>query len=187
LGRVYQEESRAYDSSGALTVLTDSIPSRDYRNSSVSLEMGTEIWNRLNDQAAAGKVVVGWYHSHPNLGAFFSGTDRRTQRAFFNHHYSIGWVIDRFRDQQKVFCGGESDEYQHCILTRRASDQARCIVRAEGLRERDAGCPRLVRGYRFVDHAAASAFGKGRCPVGAAERHPARNAGLSRQAAGVLQ
>jgi proteasome lid subunit RPN8/RPN11 len=116
LGRVYQDESRARDSNGALTVLTDSIPSKDYRNSSVSLEMGTEVWNRLGDPAAAGKVVVGWYHSHPNLGAFFSGTDRGTQRAFFNHHYSIGWVIDPFRDEQKVFCGGESDEYQHSLL-----------------------------------------------------------------------
>ena len=35
-------------------------------------------------------------------------------------------------------------------LTRRASDQARCIVRAGGLRERDAGCPRLVRKFRLV-------------------------------------
>ena len=67
------------------------------------------------------------------------------------------------------------------LLTRRASDQARCIVRAEGLRERDAGCPRLVRKFRRVIAAAPSAFGKGWCRVGAAERHPARNAGLSRQ------
>ena len=64
-------------------------------------------------------------------------------------------------------------------LTRRASDQARCIVRAGGLRERDAGCPRLVRKFRLVIPWAS--FGKVWCPVGAAERHPARNAGLSRQ------
>ena len=53
-------------------------------------------------------------------------------------------------------------------LTRRASDQARCIVRAGGLREIDAGGPRLVRKFRLVVHATPSAFGKEWCPVGAA-------------------
>ena len=43
-------------------------------------------------------------------------------------------------------------------LTRRASDQARCIVRAGGLREIDAGGPRLVRKFRLVVHATPSAF-----------------------------
>jgi hypothetical protein len=57
---------------------------------------------------------------------------------------------------------------RNIFLTRRASDQARCIVRAEGLRERDAGCLRLVRKYRLVIPAAPWAFGKGWCPVGAA-------------------
>ena len=53
-------------------------------------------------------------------------------------------------------------------LTRRASDQARCIVRAGGLREIDAGGPRLVRKFRLVVHATPLAFGKEWCPVGAA-------------------
>ena len=44
------------------------------------------------------------------------------------------------------------------LLTRRASDQARCIVRAGGLREIEAGGPRLVRKFRLVVHATPSAF-----------------------------
>ena len=47
---------------------------------------------------------------------------------------------------------------RNIILTRRASDQARCIVRAGGLREIDAGGPRLVRKFRLVVHATPSAF-----------------------------
>jgi hypothetical protein len=43
-------------------------------------------------------------------------------------------------------------------LTRRASDQARCIVRAGGLREIEAGGPRLVRKFRLVVDATPSAF-----------------------------
>ena len=84
---------------------------------------------------------------------------------------------------QKVVanCEIDSQNIGYKSLTRRASDQARCIVRAGGLREIDAGGPRLVRKFRLVVHATPSAFGKEWCPVGAAERHPARNAGLSRQ------
>lgn len=116
LGRVYQANTGGHNPTDTLIFLTHSVPSADYRNSPVSLEMGTEIWCRANEHISARNIVVGWYHSHPNLGAFFSGTDRRTQRAFFNHHYSLGWVIDPFRDEQKVFYGAESKEYQHPVL-----------------------------------------------------------------------
>ena len=116
LGHVYQADVTQIVSAEALTVVTQSVPSHKHRNSSVSLEMNTEVWSRANDHLSSGNIVVGWYHSHPNLGAFFSGTDRRTQRAFFNHHYSLGWVIDPIRDQQRVFCGGESEEYLHRIV-----------------------------------------------------------------------
>lgn len=92
-----------------------SVSSISYRNSAVALEMSSEIWNQL-----AGRnhedLVVGWYHSHPNLGAFFSGTDRKTQKAFFNHAYSLGWVIDPIKKEQKVFVAGESIEYGHPIM-----------------------------------------------------------------------
>ncbi|GGA51374.1 hypothetical protein GCM10010981_45960 [Dyella nitratireducens] len=53
-------------------------------------------------------LVVGWFHSHPNLGAFFSGTDRKTQRDFFFHPYSTGYVVDPVRDEHAFFLGAES-------------------------------------------------------------------------------
>ena len=53
-------------------------------------------------------MVVGWYHSHPNRGAFFSGTDRRTQRALFTQSYSIGLVIDPVRGEEAWFWGPDS-------------------------------------------------------------------------------
>jgi proteasome lid subunit RPN8/RPN11 len=52
--------------------------------------------------------VVGWYHSHPGLGAFFSHTDRRTQQAFFAHAYSVGWVVDPLRGESAWFVGPRS-------------------------------------------------------------------------------
>ena len=48
-------------------------------------------------------------------------------------------------------------------LTRRASDEARCFVRAGGLREIDAGGTRLVRKFRLVFMRLLRPFGKGWC------------------------
>jgi len=117
LGQVWQQDNvNVRNPAGALTILVEAVPSVDYRNTSVSLEMGTDVWSRVNERVSDEEIVVGWYHSHPNLGAFFSGTDRRTQRAFFNHHYSLGWVIDPLREEQRVFVGRDSEEYQSSIL-----------------------------------------------------------------------
>lgn len=116
LGQVWQQKKNVQNPAGALTILVEAIPSVDYRNTSVSLEMGTDVWSQVNERLSAENIVVGWYHSHPNLGAFFSDTDRKTQRAFFNHYYSLGWVIDPIRDVQRVFVGKDSKEYQPSIL-----------------------------------------------------------------------
>jgi proteasome lid subunit RPN8/RPN11 len=41
------------------------------------------------------KSIVGWYHSHPALGCFVSGTDFETQKRFQAlFPYAVGLVID---------------------------------------------------------------------------------------------
>lgn len=94
-----------------VVLVEGSLASLEFLNSPVSLEMGAEVWGRAHAAFDQGRRVVGWYHSHPNLGAFFSGTDRSTQRAFFSQPYSLGWVIDPERVEQKVFIGKDADEY----------------------------------------------------------------------------
>jgi proteasome lid subunit RPN8/RPN11 len=84
------------------------IPSRKFRSTGVSLEMGTAIWTELADRLSANRLVVGWYHSHPDLGAFFSSTDRSTQRAFFGNVYSLGLVVDPFREEEAWFGGPDA-------------------------------------------------------------------------------
>jgi len=116
LGRVWQNIPAALNSTGPLVFLLDAVPSEEYRNSSVALEMGTEIWRRINERVSDDLIVIGWYHSHPHLGAYFSEIDRRTQRAFFNNSYSIGWVIDPFRHEEKVYVGKDAQEYETSFL-----------------------------------------------------------------------
>ena len=110
LGRVYHRRFAAAGNYPWITRVEHALPSHEYSNSSVSLRMGTEVWTRAGQHFQRGLIVVGWYHSHPNLGVFFSGTDRATQSAFFNHPFALGLVVDPVRQERKCFFGAASEE-----------------------------------------------------------------------------
>lgn len=98
-------------SEGIVSVqVRDCIESCDFDSTSVSLSMDSTVWRSVSNLSSAEKFVVGWYHSHPNLGAFFSGVDRNTQKSFFNSAYSLGLVVDPIRHEEKWFVGGDSYE-----------------------------------------------------------------------------
>ena len=109
IGRAYVAGADLPDTWWPLVWIDRFLPSETFRSSGVSLAMGTEIWDRARSVMARNDgMVVGWYHSHPNLGAFFSSTDRATQRAFFNQPYSVGLVVDPIRGEEAWFIGAAS-------------------------------------------------------------------------------
>lgn len=62
-----------------------------------------EIWNKSphpNDQ-----VLVGWYHTHPGLGVFMSGTDQRTHTLYFPQPWQVALVLDPVSDKLDFFYG----------------------------------------------------------------------------------
>jgi proteasome lid subunit RPN8/RPN11 len=94
--------------------ITDAVSGDDYASNAVALRLETSVWTKARGKLVDGRLVVGWYHSHPHIGAFFSATDRRTQRAFFAHPYSVGWVIDPYAaagavEAEQVFVGANAD------------------------------------------------------------------------------
>ncbi len=104
VGRVAKTpSSRSY-----VVAVEDSVIAKEFDSSSVSLTMNSTIWEDARNQISTDRFVIGWYHSHPNLGAFFSGTDRKTQREFFNREYHLGLVIDPVRNEERWFYGSES-------------------------------------------------------------------------------
>jgi proteasome lid subunit RPN8/RPN11 len=105
LGGVYDELPGR---DGLIVAVTDFAKSTEFDGTHVSLKMDPDVWERARLQSNGTRVVVGWYHSHPNLGVFFSGTDRKTQRAFFNHPHSLGLVIDPIRLEEMWFVGSDS-------------------------------------------------------------------------------
>lgn len=106
LGAVYAEGD---DVAGSRVVrITQAVPSQDFASTGVSLRMESGVWEEARQRLGVQEIIVGWYHSHPGLGAFFSHTDRRTQRDFFAHAYSVGWVVDPLRGESAWFVGPES-------------------------------------------------------------------------------
>jgi proteasome lid subunit RPN8/RPN11 len=47
--------------------------------------------------------VVGWWHSHPDLGCFLSFTDLHTQKVFFPESYQVALVVDPVKDDYKFY------------------------------------------------------------------------------------
>jgi proteasome lid subunit RPN8/RPN11 len=71
--------------------------------------MEASVWIEARKRAPH-LTIVGWFHSHPDLGAGFSSTDRNTQRNFFRLPHQLGLVIDPFRKQIACFAGADSTD-----------------------------------------------------------------------------
>jgi proteasome lid subunit RPN8/RPN11 len=97
------------DKTPALVHVRAAVAGLDDEATSMSLRLHTGVWDAARASLQPGEVVVGWFHSHPGIGAFFSATDRHTQAGFFHHPFSLGWVIDPQRREQAWFVGPLSD------------------------------------------------------------------------------
>lgn len=96
------------DERAVLVHVRVAVPSREGEASAISLRMGAAVWSAARSVLQPDEIVVGWYHSHPGIGAFFSETDRRTQAGFFSHPFSVGWVIDPLRGEEAWFAGRQA-------------------------------------------------------------------------------
>ena len=106
------------DAVPAVVFLRTAVPGLDDDATEYSLRLAAGVWDAARAALAPGEVVVGWFHSHPDIGAFFSGTDRRTQAGFFPHPFSVGWVIDPVRREQAWFVGPRSRELANAASSR---------------------------------------------------------------------
>lgn len=106
LGEVFADGDDPARSRAVL--VTQAVAAEEFASTAISLRMSSDVWERARRRLGPLELIVGWYHSHPGLGAFFSATDRRTQRAFFPHAYSVGWVVDPSRNETAWFVGRDA-------------------------------------------------------------------------------
>ena len=111
------------DAGGLAAVhVSASVPAMEFSSSGTSLRMGPQVWTDAREALQEDELIVGWYHSHPGLTAFFSDTDRKTQRAFFPHPFSVGWVRDPIAAHERWFAGAESVEVPAARVLTTASE-----------------------------------------------------------------
>lgn len=94
------------DGHGRWTRVVAVIEGRHAREDQMSVTFTHETWDvihaqlaRRNDKAR----VVGWYHTHPDFGIFYSAPDVFVHRNFFGLDGQIGVVIDPVRGERGVF------------------------------------------------------------------------------------
>ena len=110
IGKLYQNQ----ESDRFVSRCERIVPAISHESSAVSLKMDSTIWTEANNSLNDEECVIGWYHSHPNLGAFFSGTDRYNQKANFSSPFHVGLVVDHIRHEWAVFTGKHSEELPAC-------------------------------------------------------------------------
>src|SRR5581483_9730698 len=87
LGEIYE-----YGDRKAVRV-TGAVPARLAVGSAASLHFNYEAWQEIErNRPQNGEKLIGWYHTHPGLTAFYSETDYFSHQNFFNLPWQIGLV-----------------------------------------------------------------------------------------------
>lgn len=78
------------------------------KSSSAQVVIETSTYDKvLAEMEAEGISIVGWYHTHPGIGVFLSGTDRETMSSHFSDLFSIALVLDPKRKNHGFFGWGQ--------------------------------------------------------------------------------
>jgi proteasome lid subunit RPN8/RPN11 len=82
------------------------LPAREVRSGATMLTFTHETWATLNRDAQRRfprDVILGWHHTHPNLGIFLSAWDRFIHRHFFAQPWHVALVVDPVRREMGFF------------------------------------------------------------------------------------
>jgi proteasome lid subunit RPN8/RPN11 len=73
-----------------------------YNSSQTHVTMHPISFNEVeNIRQHNGTILVGWYHSHPNMGIFFSSIDRKNFKSNHPEEYQISIVVDPSKTPEK--------------------------------------------------------------------------------------
>lgn len=99
----------ARDPQGRVYAVAWGMPTGHLEASPVSVRFSTkglaQVARELDGQETS-YLVVGWYHSHLDLGVFMSDRDLRTQRGGFPHRHQVALVVDPMRGVAGAFANG---------------------------------------------------------------------------------
>lgn len=106
LGRAYQFQGRLY------VEIQAALPVVSADHGPVHFTFTADTWRQLSrdrEQHYPKLEIVGWFHTHPNLGVFYSADDVVVHSAAFTLPWQVGLVVDPAREEACFFAweGGE--------------------------------------------------------------------------------
>ncbi|MCL6629133.1 MAG: Mov34/MPN/PAD-1 family protein [Armatimonadetes bacterium] len=92
--------------------IEDFIHAEKAEGSRAELRFTHESWERINaekERKPEHLRIVGWYHTHPDMGVFLSGQDMFIQKNFFREPCQVALVLDPVRKERGIFCWAGAD------------------------------------------------------------------------------
>jgi len=106
LGQVFRSDK------GVVTLLTEAVAAARTEAGLGHVTFSHETWAELYqylESLAPDANIVGWYHTHPGFGVFFSSQDRFIQENFFSGPGQVGIVVDPVADSVLLFVSHEGE------------------------------------------------------------------------------
>lgn len=98
IGKFYRDDDGTY-------AVADRIATTKLKSDEISVRFDEDSMEKLFDSfdLGEGECIVGWYHSHLDIGCFMSPVDVKTQNDIFGGECGFAVVIDPARKELKVF------------------------------------------------------------------------------------
>ena len=99
LGKAFRAADRLFVRvEAAIPAITDD-------NGPIHFTFTADAWTQIHvDRMAYPNLdIVGWFHTHPDLGVFYSADDEVVHAAAFTQPWHVGLVVDPVRDQASFF------------------------------------------------------------------------------------
>jgi len=106
LGQVFRSDR------GVVTILAEAVAAARTDAGMGHVTFSHETWADLYqylESLATDADIVGWYHTHPGFGVFFSSQDRFIQENFFGGTGQVGLVVDPVADSVLLFVSHEGE------------------------------------------------------------------------------
>lgn len=100
LGHAYRHKT------GLIVEIKAALPAVSADHGPVHFTFSADSWSKLHRDRTAhysNLDIIGWFHTHPDLGVFYSSDDVVVHTAAFTLPWHVGLVVDPIRDEAAFF------------------------------------------------------------------------------------
>lgn len=110
---------RAPGGETVFVIVTEAVPLAAIQASHVHVKITPEASAQARhfvEQHFPGQRLVGWYHSHPDLGVFLSADDSVITQSIYNAQWHLALVLDPVRNELGLFRGPQQEQVGYLLI-----------------------------------------------------------------------